>query len=313
MKINICSGYPLASRKGNSVTANRIARLLMLAGHDAVAMNCDAPPAADVQISLHAIKTAKASLAFVRSNPESRLFVVLTGTDIEGGIAENPELAQQVLDAAAGIVVAQPAYIDLVPERWQKKVHTIFPSVQMPRFESMSTDGRPLFTCVGHLRPVKNSHLMFSALQEIEHDVVALSLGDSLDSTETTTAMQNQAADKRYRWIDGLDRSEALAWMASSLVTINSSFAEGGANAVLEAIQLGVPVLASDIAGNRGFLGDDYLGYFAADDQSALAGLMQRCLEDVQFVKNLKRQLEAKRDLFSAAGETVAWLELFDS
>jgi glycosyltransferase involved in cell wall biosynthesis len=41
-----------------------------------------------------------------------------------------------------------------------------------------------------------------------------------------------------------------------------ASHMEGGANVIIEAVCAGVPVLASDIGGNRGMLGDDYAGYF---------------------------------------------------
>jgi glycosyltransferase involved in cell wall biosynthesis len=35
---------------------------------------------------------------------------------------------------------------------------------------------------------------------------------------------------------------------------------EGGANVIIEAVMSGVPVLASDVGGNRGMLGEDYAG-----------------------------------------------------
>ena len=92
--------------------------------------------------------------------------------------------------------------------------------------------------------------------------------------------------------------------MKASLATINSSISEGGANAVLEAIQLRVPVLASDIPGNRGFLGDDYEGYFETGRADQLADLMRRCLEDADFVDRLKDQLDQQRPLFSIERES---------
>jgi glycosyltransferase involved in cell wall biosynthesis len=50
-----------------------------------------------------------------------------------------------------------------------------------------------------------------------------------------------------------------------------SSRAEGCSNALCEALALRMPVLASDIAGNRGLLGDDFPGYFPVGDAAALA------------------------------------------
>jgi glycosyltransferase involved in cell wall biosynthesis len=51
---------------------------------------------------------------------------------------------------------------------------------------------------------------------------------------------------------------------------------EGGANVIIEAVTSGVPVLASDISGNRGMLGEDYAGFFPPGDAAALARLIDR-------------------------------------
>ena len=48
---------------------------------------------------------------------------------------------------------------------------------------------------------------------------------------------------------------------------------EGSANAVSEAMVAGLPVLASDISGNRGLLGE-HEGYFPVGDEVALAALL---------------------------------------
>ena len=92
--------------------------------------------------------------------------------------------------------------------------------------------------------------------------------------------------------------------MNASLATINSSLSEGGANTVIEAIQLRVPVLATNIPGNRGFLGDDYEGYFETGRADQLAELMSRCLEQPDFVERLKTQMDQQRPLFSVDRES---------
>jgi glycosyltransferase involved in cell wall biosynthesis len=310
MKINICTGYSLNSPKGNTITAKRIERLLRSAGHDATAMQTDKPPAADVQISLHAFKTAAASTAFKQQNPAGRLFVYLTGTDLHGGIDQRPELADRVLELAERLIVAQPACLSELPERWRSKTTVIYPSINLPELPAVEKTPVSLFTNVGHLRQVKNPHLMFRALKTINDDCVALSLGVALDRTDGQQALIHLRQDARYRWQDDCDRAEALAWMKNSVATINSSFSEGGANSVLEAIQLGVPVLASNIAGNRGFLGDDYGGYFPSDDSAALARLMRRCLVEEQFRTDLKQQLLKRRVLFTSKRETESLRKL---
>ena len=60
-----------------------------------------------------------------------------------------------------------------------------------------------------------------------------------------------------------------------------SSLMEGGANVVSEACVAGLPVIASDIPGNTGLLGQDYPGLFPAGDTAALAKLMARLESDL--------------------------------
>ena len=131
MKINVCTGYPLDSPRGNTTTAFRMVERLQQAGHQATAMHTDTPPPADVQISLHVLKTAAASAYFAKNN-SGRLFIFLTGTDMNGGFEQNPKLSEQTIDLAEKLVVAHPACVPQIPDRWQSKTVVIYPSVTLP-------------------------------------------------------------------------------------------------------------------------------------------------------------------------------------
>ncbi len=67
---------------------------------------------------------------------------------------------------------------------------------------------------------------------------------------------------------------------------------EGGAHVVTEAIAIGVPVIASDIPGNRGLLGDDYPGYFPVGDAKALALMLQKAEFEPSFYKSLEAHIK---------------------
>ena len=88
---------------------------------------------------------------------------------------------------------------------------------------------------------------------------------------------------------------------------------EGGANVIIEAVTSGVPVLASDISGNRGMLGDDYEGYFAPGDAAALAALIDRSIADPAFYQRLRTQCDARAALFAPAAEQAAVRRLVDN
>jgi glycosyltransferase involved in cell wall biosynthesis len=70
---------------------------------------------------------------------------------------------------------------------------------------------------------------------------------------------------------------------------------EGGAHVVSEAIALGVPVIASDIPGNRGLLGDDYPGYFPVGNEIELAKLLVDAETKPNFYQSLERHIKARQ------------------
>lgn len=82
-----------------------------------------------------------------------------------------------------------------------------------------------------------------------------------------------------------------------------SSRMEGGAHVVSEAIALGIPVIASDIPGNRGLLGDDYLGYYPVSNEAALASLLYRAETMPDFYAALKKQIDIRKNLISPERE----------
>jgi glycosyltransferase involved in cell wall biosynthesis len=98
----------------------------------------------------------------------------------------------------------------------------------------------------------------------------------------------------------------------SDLMVIASKM-EGGANVIIEAVTSGVPVLASDISGNRGMLGDDYAGYFSVGNSAELAKLIERAASDRSFLAQLDTQCAARAPLFAPEREKAAVLQLVDN
>ena len=91
------------------------------------------------------------------------------------------------------------------------------------------------------------------------------------------------ASNPRFQWLGELDKGDARQLMADSLVMVISSVMEGGANVVSEACRAGLPVIASDIPGNVGLLGNDYAGYFPVGKERALADLLYKVEQDPEF------------------------------
>ena len=85
---------------------------------------------------------------------------------------------------------------------------------------------------------------------------------------------------------------------------------EGGAHVVSEAISVGVPVIASDIAGNIGLLADDYPGYYPVGDERALASLLARAETEGEFLRSLEAAVRAQRGVTDPAAERRAIADL---
>jgi len=160
---------------------------------------------------------------------------------------------------------------------------------------------------VAHLRdekdPLRAAHA--AALLPADSRIRILHVGAAL-----TPDMGQQAercrANPRWKWLGARPHGETRRLIAGSRLLIQSSRMEGGANTIVEAVSAGVPVLASDIAGNIGMLGEDYSGYYPLADSAALASLMHRAETNPDFYAGLAAQCAARAPLFEPRCERTA-------
>jgi glycosyltransferase involved in cell wall biosynthesis len=138
-------------------------------------------------------------------------------------------------------------------------------------------------------------------------------IGAALEPALAEQALATQRAVARYRWLGGMTHARARQHIRRSYLMAITSRVEGGANVIIEAIRSGVPVLASDIPGNRGMLGDNYAGYFPPGDSATLAHMIDRAIADNAFYARLRRQCLARAPLFSPASERAAVRQLVDN
>jgi len=82
-----------------------------------------------------------------------------------------------------------------------------------------------------------------------------------------------------------------------------SSVMEGGANVVSEACVAGLPVIASDIPGNLGLLGDGYPGTYPVKDTAALRERLLQAESDPDYLETLRRHCTDRAPLFTPESE----------
>ncbi|VXA94779.1 selenoneine biosynthesis selenosugar synthase SenB [Massilia sp. 9I] len=317
MRKHILIVSPASERdnNGNWQTASRWMRCLRGAHAVAVAGGwTPADPAPDLLIALHARRSAAALAAFSTSFPERPSVLVMTGTDLYRDIASDPD-AQSSLLHATSLVLLQPAGLALLPAPLRAKARVIFQSAPSLRPHIHAEAARFADICmIGHLRAEKDPLTFIRAAGLVTHPAVRLlHIGGALDPALGQAAVDAQAANPRYRWLGALPHAKARQRLKRCRAMVIASSMEGGANVIIEAVTSGVPVLASDINGNRGMLGEDYAGYFAPGDAAALARLVDRLLNDAPFDALLRRQCAARAALFAPNAEQAALRDLVDN
>jgi putative glycosyltransferase (TIGR04348 family) len=315
MRIVIASPALARENNGNWQTASRWARFLGAEHEVEIVGSWQTGTAApDLLIALHARRSAAALAAFTDAHPGKPSVLVLTGTDLYRDIADQAD-ARASLERAGALVLLQPAGLALLPPALRAKSRVIYQSAPSLRPHRRAAAPRFADICmVGHLRDEKDPLTYIRAAALVTHPAARLlHIGGALDPALGQAALAAQAANPRYRWLGALPHAAARQRLKRCHAMAITSRMEGGANVIIEAVTSGVPVLASDINGNRGMLGEDYAGYFPLGDAAALARLIDRSIEDAAFDALLRRQCAARALLFAPSAEQAALRDLVDN
>ncbi len=280
-------------------------------GHEVVVSQSYENQRCDVLVALHARRSAPSIERFRERHPDAPLVLALTGTDVYGDLAGDG-LTPRSLDLASACVVLQPLALDRLPAEVRTKTSVILQSAPAP--PSTRTGRARGFTAVvlAHLREVKDPRLAAEAVGLLHpaSTVKMVHMGAALDDGMEAWARAETGRNRRYEWRGEVPHRRAMRVLAQSRVMVLTSKAEGGANALSEALAAGVPVLSSRIDGSVGILGEDYGGYFGAGRADELAALLARAEEDGEFYGRLRTTCEALRPLVSPDRERQAWADL---
>lgn len=308
-KVLIVTPASPGSRAGNRNTALRWARALGQLGCRARILTSWQGEEGDLLVALHARRSHAALRDFRARHPQRPALLALTGTDLYRDIREDAQAAAS-LELASGLIVLQAeALAELTPAQ-RRKARVIHQSVETSL--APAPPRRVFRACVlGHLREEKDPFCAARALRLLPgENIELLHAGGALSPAMAAEARKLMRVDPRYRWLGELPRWAALRLLARSHVMVISSRMEGGAHVVSEAIAIGVPVIASDIPGNRGLLGAGYPACYPVGDAAALAALLRRTLDDRRFLAGLAAAVRRRRPLVDPRRELRAWRTL---
>ena len=311
MRILLVTPAPPKSRAGNRTTAARWAAILTALGHRVAITTEFSGQNADLMIALHAWRSADSIRQFSQVFPQRPLVVAITGTDAYRFIQTHPDTTQQSIRLASHLVGLHDLIGNTLPQDQRNKLHVIYQSAKpVPRRQPY----RRFFhvSVMGHLREEKDPLRPALAARLLPPDsrIQVHQYGKAHSDDWAVEARAEMQANPRYTWHDEIPHYRIRQIYQRTHLLVLPSRMEGGANVISEAVVAGVPVIASDIEGSIGLLGEDYPGYYPVENEQALADLMHGAETDSTFYKKLERACSARQSLFTPENETRGWQHL---
>ncbi len=137
----------------------------------------------------------------------------------------------------------------------------------------------PLILCLGALIPRKRTALVLAALRHLPNAQLVL-IGDGPDATRLQRLAVQLGVAPRVQFLGARPQSDIALWLAAADVMALPSRSEGLANAWLEALACGTPIVITDAGGAHEVLRNDAVGRIAPPSASAIARAISDLLAD---------------------------------
>ena len=308
MLIRLITPAPPRSLAGNRTTATRWASILRKLGHKVVISTDYEGKPADMMLALHAWRSAPAIQLFADLYPTKPLIVAITGTDAYRFLHSHPDVTLNSIDLADHLIGLHALIEQALPPEQRYKMNVIYQSAK-----TVSTR-RPYkrffhVSVIGHLRSEKDPMRPAYAVRDLpaESRIQVHHFGKPMTPSWNKKVDTEMSVNPRYHWHEEITHSGIRRIYQRTNIVVLPSKMEGGANVISEAVAAGVPVIASDIEGSVGLLGEDYEGYYAVGNTRALRKILLRAENDQSFYQRLVDSCLAKQKLFLEKQESDGW------
>ncbi|TDY00952.1 selenoneine biosynthesis selenosugar synthase SenB [Thiohalophilus thiocyanatoxydans] len=311
MRIILVTPAPPKSRAGNRATAARWAAILTSFGHRVEITTGFSGQNADLMIALHAWRSASSIQQFAEAFPRRPLIVAITGTDAYRFIHTHPDITLQSIRLASHLVGLHDLISNTLPPDARHKMHVIYQSAR-PIAKRQPYKRYFHISVMGHLREEKDPLRPALAARHLPDSsrIKVHQYGKAHSDEWAKLARMEMEANPRYTWHDEIAHHRIRQIYQRTNLLVLPSRMEGGANVISEAVVAGIPVIASDIEGSLGLLGEDYPGYYPVENEQALADLMLKAETDNSFHEKLEQACIAKQPLFTPENESRGWRNL---
>ncbi|MFQ5778211.1 MAG: glycosyltransferase [Terriglobia bacterium] len=339
MRVLFVAPYPLGQPRGNTVTIDRIARGLRHAGMRVTLLepNQRLPRGKfDLVHGFHAYHAGPRALALAQ-RLKLPCVITLTGTDLNRDLnaRDRRRVVRRVLERADALVVFIPESGRRLRGRVPRvagRVHVIPQGVRRQFFVcGAGQAGRAelrrrwrrrfklgeadfLFLFPGGIRAVKDPLLPLRAFPRLRRRFPRarlLFVGPLLERAYGRRFRRRVSRLFGAAYRPALAPSEMPGVYAAVDVVVNSSLSEALSNSLLEAMAVGVPVLARAVAGNRALVAHNRTGLLFTRTRDFLRQA-ERLLGNPALGRRLAaRARQRVRRRYSLAAEPRAYLRLY--
>ena len=127
----------------------------------------------------------------------------------------------------------------------------------------------------GRIMESKGAHLMLEALVKIQYKGRVLVIGNRSHSPDYARKLEELSKPLDVRFIDIIkDKSLLMAYLKNAKLFVFPSYHEGMSNMLLEAASVQIPIICSDIPGNKQVFDDSETFFFESGSADDLAKQM---------------------------------------
>lgn len=328
MKIVLALPY-FPQPRGNTVTVQRIADGLMRLGVQTEIISTteekisNSIQCTDLVHGFHAYQFYK-FMQKLDNKPDSYV-VTLTGTDLNHDLF-NPDRREDVLSSLNGakaIHVFEEKARDILVEEAPKlkdKIFTIVQGISSFSDRDCSFTKEPntfLFVLPAGIRNVKNIPFAITALHELHKKQPNIRLwlvGPVLEEEEGTVVLD--LVEQHRDWITYIGQVPHIEMgcvYEKADAVLNTSHSEGQPCAILEAMSYALPVIASNIQGNRSIISDGKTG-FLFNDQNEFINYAEKVINNNEIRGIIGQSAKAYvAEHHSSSDEAKALLKIYHS
>ncbi|MCF6094148.1 glycosyltransferase family 4 protein [Microaerobacter geothermalis] len=280
--IHVLNGYRFALwQRENKIPPLKVPYLVTMTGTD---VNYDIFDPAKREIMRPLLENAQWVTVFIEEQKDKM-------------IEQFPSLTDKV------IVIPQGVWISLPEEKIKEKY-------------LKEKEGDVHFFLPAGLRPVKNVLFPLKPFQRLHEKYSCIRL--TLAGTKLIEDIYRQVkmAERMWDWFfyaGEVPFEKMPEWYLQSDVLLNTSLSEGQSMAIMEGMAAGLPVLASDIPGNRSLVVHGGTGYLYQNEDEFYQ-LAERLILDPELRKSMgNKGRERMNQLHSPLDEAKRYLYLYES